>query len=107
MTARVSHNCKVTDRLRLGLEANVEPTSPHSPASSGSPRRVSGGVPSSVDGGNDERALSRLHDIFHYQGRGSVVLESRRASITSSLNGGAGFGGSPGPSSPGRNGRTL
>lgn len=55
-----------------------------------SPRRVSG----FTDGGGDDRALSRLHDIFHYQGRSSVLLESRRDSRTSvaSSNSGASHG---------------
>lgn len=37
--------------------------------------------------GNEDRALSRLHDIFHYHGRSSVVLEPGRGSV-SSVNGG-------------------
>ncbi|KAF9519981.1 hypothetical protein BS47DRAFT_1370532 [Hydnum rufescens UP504] len=57
-----------------------EPTSPRSSIVSTAARRISG----PADGSPDDRALSRLHDIFRYQGRSSVVLDSRRASVTSS-----------------------
>ncbi|KAF8326346.1 armadillo-type protein [Cantharellus anzutake] len=72
-------------RLESG-RAPSEPTSPKSTGSYNSPRRVSGTT--SLDATQDP-ALSRLHELFRYHGRNSVIVDSRRGSVTSSSGHGA------------------
>ncbi|KAF8323194.1 ARM repeat-containing protein [Clavulina sp. PMI_390] len=78
------------DQSLARLEANsgtstpASPRSPRSPTSSMSPARRSTVL--SMDG-SDANRLSKLHDLFHYQGRSSIVGDSRRASMSSTSNG--------------------